>query len=261
MLRSGNRRRRERKTPRLGWPAINWLPVFSLLGALLLVGGTGLAMTWLIDRPITRVVIHGSFERVSADQLEGMLRPRVGQGFLRVDLAGLQREVTALPWIARARLSRRWPDTLELVISEQQPAARWGVDGLLNSRGELFIEQATHVPAELPRLSGPEGTQTQVAARFSALQEQLVPRGLAVVVLTLDERGAWSFQLSNGIAVRLGSARVDERLALFYRALDQVVGGMSGEIDYVDMRYANGFAIGWREPAQEDGTVIQEASG
>lgn len=261
MLRAGNRRRRERKPSRFGWPAINWLPVFSLLGAALLLGGAGLAVTWLVDRPITRVVIHGSFERVSADQLEGMLRPQVGRGFLRVDLAGLQREVTALPWIASARLSRRWPDTLELVITEQQPAARWGVDGLLNARGELFIEQATHIPAGLPRLSGPAGSEAQVAARYSALQDQLVPRGLAVVALTLDERGAWSFQLSNGIAVRLGSLRVDERLAVFYRALDQVVGGMAGEVDYVDMRYANGFAIGWREPAQENGTVTQGASG
>jgi len=261
MLRTGNRRRRERKPRRLGWPAINWLPVVSLLGAVLLAGGGTLAVAWLIDRPITRVVIHGAFERVSADQLEGMLRPQVGRGFLRVDLAGLQREVTALPWIATARLSRRWPDTLELVITEQQPAARWGVEGLLNGRGELFIEQATHVPAGLPRLAGPDGSHVQVAGRFMALQEQMVPRGLAVVALALDERGAWTFELSNGIAVRLGSARVDDRLALFYRALDQVVSAMAGEVEYVDMRYANGFAIGWRQPAQEDGTVRQGVAG
>ena len=49
---------------------------------------------------------------------------------------------------------------------EQTAAARWGESGLLNTRGELFVRAAAHVPAELPRLSGPEGTESQVAQRY-----------------------------------------------------------------------------------------------
>ncbi|MCC5795028.1 MAG: cell division protein FtsQ/DivIB [Chromatiales bacterium] len=252
MLRARNRRRRE-KAQQFVLPAIHWLPVLTLLGALLVGGAATVLAIWVIDRPVTRIVIHGQFERVSADQLEALLRPQVGTGFLRLDMAGLQRELKALPWVASARLTRRWPETLELLVREQEPAARWGEAGLLNPRGELFIEQASHIPGGLPRLHGPAGTEARVARRFIELQEQLVPRGLGVVELTLDERGAWSFRISNGISVRLGSARTDERLAVFYQALDQVVGSMASEVDYIDMRYTNGFAIGWKAGRETQG--------
>jgi len=259
MLRARNRRRRDQPRRRFSLPVINWLPLLSLVGAALLTGGVTLLLGWLIDRPITQVVIHGQFERVSADQLEALLRPHLGQGFLRMDLPAIQRELTALPWVGSARLSRRWPETLQLVITEQQAAARWGVNGLLNARGQLFIDQATHVPAGLPRLEGPEGSENRVAARFIALQEELVPRGLGVVALSLDERGAWSFTLANGIEVRLGSALVEERLALFYQAVDQVLGGIAGQVDYIDMRHANGFAIGWKPAAERAGGQVNAA--
>jgi cell division protein FtsQ len=86
----------------------------------------------------------------------------------------------------------------------------------------------------------------QVAARYAAIQQQLVQRGLGVTALELDGRGAWTFQLSNGIRVRLGSTAFEQRLGAFYRAFDTVLAGQADDVAYVDLRYPNGFAIGWR---------------
>jgi hypothetical protein len=55
-----------------------------------------------------------------------------------------------LPWVEHARIQRRWPNSLHVTVIEQTAAARWGESGLLNTRGELFVKSATHVPAELP---------------------------------------------------------------------------------------------------------------
>ena len=46
--------------------------------------------------------------------------------------------------------------------------------------------------------------------------------------------------------VRLGRRDVDERIARFIRTASQVAAHRWNEITYVDMRYSNGFAIGWR---------------
>ena len=56
--------------------------------------------------------------------------------------------------------------SLHVTVIEQAAAARWGDAGLLNNRGELFIAPRAHVPSELPRLSGPEGSESQVAQRY-----------------------------------------------------------------------------------------------
>ena len=132
---------------------------------LILVGALS-ALTWALDRPVHVISIDGSFQRVSPGQIEKAVAPFANQGFMSANLDDIQRAVEALPWVDHARIARRWPNSLRVTVTEQTAAARWGESGLLNTRGELFVRAAAHVPAELPRLSGPEGTESQVAQRF-----------------------------------------------------------------------------------------------
>lgn len=246
LLGRGNRRRRPESKFRL--PALPWVAISSVLGVLVIVGGIYTSARWLLNRPVERVVINGEFERVSADQLEAVLRTSVGQGFLAADLKEIQQRIASQPWVASAQVSRLWPDTLAVTVTEEQPAARWGQSGLLNAHGRLFIREATHIPAELPRLSGPEGSEVEVASRYLVIREELLERGLGLAALELDSRGAWTMRLSNGISVRLGSADVDARLNRFYEALDVVVTNVAADLEFVDMRYTNGFSLGWKRP-------------
>jgi cell division protein FtsQ len=145
---------------------------------LLILGSLG-ALTWALDRPVRVVSIDGSFQRVSPGQIETAVAPFARQGFMSANLADIQRSVEALPWVDHARIARHWPNSLHVTVIEQTAAARWGEAGLLNTRGELFVRDATHVPAELPRLSGPEGTESQVAMRYLSVQGRHAHRGAA----------------------------------------------------------------------------------
>lgn len=252
------RRANRRKTParsKRSWkwptlPKINWgllgnvclLTFFSVL--------TYFGTLWLMDRPINSVRIEGRFERVTAVQVEAAMSPYLDEGFLSLSIGDLQRAVTALPWVERASVRRSWPAAIHVSLVEERAAARWGANGLLNVYGELFVREAKHVPAELPRLSGPEGTEIQVAKRFFDLDARLQQRGLNAVSLSLDARGSWQLGLSNGVRVRLGADDVDGRAARFFVALDSVLEPLTDQINYVDMRYTNGFAVGWKDGAE-----------
>lgn len=242
-----NRRRRPQRRIVLPRFAVNWPRVIGIVAAAVVTGAAYISTLWLMDQPIEEVVINGPFERVTAARLEERLGPHIRTGFLSADLAGIQAGLEVIPWVARASVRRRWPATIVVTIDEQEAAACWGDDGLLNVSGELFVRNSDHVPAELPRLRGPEGTEQQVAGMYFRIERGLEQRGLAAVALSLDGRGAWEFQLSNGIRVRLGSRLVDQRLDRFFVALDRVVASTTETVDYVDMRYTNGFAIGWKE--------------
>jgi cell division protein FtsQ len=206
------------------------------------------ALTWALDRPVRVISMDGSFQRVSPGQIEKAVAPFAHTGFMSADLDAIQRAVEALPWVDHARVQRRWPGSLHVTVIEQTAAARWGESGLLNTRGELFIRSAAHVPVELPRLSGPEGTESQVAQRYLAAQGRMLEAGLRIAALRLDERGAWEMDLDSGVTVRLGRRDVDERFDRFIRTASQVIAHRMNDITYVDMRYSNGFAIGWRNP-------------
>ena len=85
-----------------------------------------------------------------------------------------------------------------------------------------------------------------MAQRYLAIQGRLVEGGLRITALSLDARGAWEIDLDNGVRVRLGRRQVDERFERFVAAALPLVAQRGGDIDYVDMRYTTGFAVGWR---------------
>jgi len=232
-----------------GWNRVQWMRLITLCTVLAISLSVYVATLWLMNRPIQAVVIDGAFVRVSAIQVEDALESYIQTGFLSADLHAMRRQLRRLPWVANAKVRRRWPGTIEVAIEEQSSVARWGDAGLLNKNGDLFIEKVSHAPAELPLLSGPQGSERRVAEMYFRIQERLERRGMAAVSLRLDDRGAWEMQLTSGIRVRLGARMVETRLDRFFAALDKVVAAQAENVDYIDMRYTNGFAIGWKDAA------------
>ena len=206
---------------------------------------------WLVvvflDRPIETVTVEGPFERVPVIQVEAAVGDLQEAGFLSVDLEAVVSRIESIDWVDEVIVRRRWPGTLFVRIVEQVPAARWGDDGLLNTRGELFVEHARHVPMELPRLSGPDGSQTTVAERYLELRNMLTKGGFSLKALSLDARGAWQFTLGGGVEVRVGRDAVAERLRRFERYAAPLITDRMAEVAYVDLRYSRGFAIGWAD--------------
>jgi cell division protein FtsQ len=232
----------------LRWPkfVIEWRSHVRRAAIAAVVLGVVGAVAWGLDRPIRAISMDGSFQRVSPGQIEKAVAPFSKAGFMSADLDAIQRAVESVPWVDHARVQRRWPNSLHVTVIEQTAAARWDDAGLLNTRGELFVRAAAHVPAELPRLSGPEGSELQVAQRYLSVQGRMLEAGMRLAALRLDERGAWEMDLDSGVTVRLGRRQVDERIDRFIHTASQVIAHRLSEITYVDMRYSNGFAIGWR---------------
>ena len=257
MRRNRFKKQPKRETAPRKWPEFvtAWRTYARRAGLLLLLSGGLAGLTWGLDRPLRVISMDGSFQRVTPGQIKKAVAPYSQAGFMSADLDGIQRAVEALPWVEHARIQRRWPNSLHVTVTEQTAAARWGESGLLNTRGELFVKSAMHVPAELPHLSGPDGTESQVAQRYLSVQGRMLEAGMRIAALRLDERGAWEMDLDSGVTVRLGRRDVDERIDRFIRTVSQVIAHRMSEITYVDMRYSNGFAIGWRNAAEAPATV------
>jgi cell division protein FtsQ len=177
------------------------------------------------------------------DALQGRL---IGT-FFTVDLETVRSLFEGIPWVRRAELRRRWPDCIEVRIEEQVALARWGQGKkthLVNTQGELFPGRSDD---SLPLLAGPAGTEGEVARRYVAFRDLLAPLGLEPRQVLLSSRMAWQLKLSSGLMVQLGRDsdrdRVEERLARFASAFPQTLAKSRQRLDYVDLRYPNGFAL------------------
>jgi cell division protein FtsQ len=231
-------------------PSVPWRPIAAVAAGVALLAGVYSATLWLMDRPFDTIVASGPFERVPVVQVEAAVADHIGSGFLSADLDDVRDALEVLPWVAKASVRRRWPNTLQIGIEEQVAAACWRETGLVNRQGRLFVADARHVPAELPRLAGPAGTEVQVTKQFFLIQASLEQRGLTAAALDLDSRGSWRLTLGNGLDVRFGSQDIDLRIQRFLNALDVLLTGAADDMKYIDMRYTNGFAVGWRNPAR-----------
>jgi cell division protein FtsQ len=250
-----NFRRRNRAKSRQQPTGGDWrLPRISIARfapAVLALAGVvtaGVGIVKALDRPLTTVIVNGPFQRVAALDVERAVRDNLHGGFLTADLASLQKAVEKLPWADHARVQRHWPDGLYVQVTEQVAAARWGDAALVNTRGEIFAVDTRHIPEELPRLDGPEGSQGQVAELYFQLYPRLLEAGLRATALTEDARGAWQLELSNGVLVRFGRRQLAERVDRFLRAGTAVLATRGAEISALDMRYSNGFSVSWRTP-------------
>ena len=258
MARKQAKRRKQKKARTFKWPRIRIGRILAPLVAVAIVVATYQVTLFLLDREIAAVEISGPFQRVSALQIEEAIGSEVDKGFVGADLDRIRADIVALQWIDHARVARRWPNRLTIAVTEQVPAAIWGERGLLNTRGDLFVTAARHTPAELPRLSGPDGSSAKVARRYLAVRDKLIPAGLDLRSVHLDARGAWNMTLGNGIEVRIGRRDVGPRTDPFLDVVADLITARAADIEYVDMRYDNGFTIGWKGGSQ---TPVGDAHG
>jgi cell division protein FtsQ len=215
----------------------------------------------VLDQPVGRIVIESTFQRVTPIQIEATVAPSLDEGFWSLDLDALRARLDALAWVDAAELRRRWPDTLVVRITEQHAAARWRDEGLLNARGELFAERPEHGFPELPRLSGPDGSEREVARRYLELRERLIDAHLTIDTLYLDERGSWRLVLASGQEVRFGRHDVEERVDRFFDVAAPALAAELHRVRYVDLRYTNGFAVGWSDETDVDQAAGSAAGG
>lgn len=199
--------------------------------------------------------ITGELENVDPAQVHDAVAPFIARGFVELDIAAAREAVESLPWVADAAVRRQWPGILAVEIFEQKPVATWYGTALLNREGRVFVDGAAGYSGVLPDLYGPAGAQAEMLQELATVTSRLSQgQQLEIRRLLLSERRAERLWLKNGLEVRLGRHDTDRRLQRFIDIAWPVIRHQLLQVAYVDMRYDNGFAVGWKEPAENSAT-------
>jgi cell division protein FtsQ len=257
-----NVRRRAEGGERWQFLQLPWQRIAAIATALLGAGALAAALLLFVNQPIERIRVDGQFQHLTAQDVERAVRAQLhGAGLVSVRLDDVRRALRLLPWVQAATVQRSWPRGLTVTVIEQQAVARWNSTDLVNTHGDLFFGNSRFVPPELPQLAGPPGSEADVVARYLAVQDRIVESGVRLTALKLDARGAWELQLDDGVTVRFGRRQVDERFERFLTVALRMVCQRAADIAYVDMRYTNGFAVGWRSGATHTPAVSHGQDG
>ena len=199
----------------------------------------------LLQRPLASVMVEGDFYYISKERAMELLSAELDGEFLQLDLMHLKRVLESEPWIEHAALVRRWPDALEVKITEQQPIARWGKEGFLNQRGEIIRVPDISMLDNLPLLEGDEIDASEIMQQYQDMSQLLRSRQLDVVALKSDKKKSWRLVLTGGVEVAIGRGQVMEKMRRFVTAYDQHLNKYWEDVGAIDVRYTNGVAVQW----------------
>ena len=223
-----------------------------LAAVALVVLGLAALRSPLLD--VDRVTVAGTRETAPAEvrRVAGVER---GDPLVGVDTGAIARRVEALPWVARARVSRSWPSTLTVRVTERTPVAQVRINAqrvaMVDAGGRVLVFRAVTpapratgpaaAPGATPRPSAPvvltgvhgrlaEGgrlpADARAALRVAVAARDRLPGVLASVSSDLDAT------LAEGGVVRFGSdRRLEEKLTALKTVLDQVDTGCLATLD------------------------------
>ena len=231
-------------TPTLPRPVLGILAT-AATAALLMLLWTMIAP--LVNRPVSALRVDGQLNRLRPVDIAIAVDAGLNLRLFDADLETLREHVEALPWVASARVSRVWPDVLAVKVVERVPYARWGEDRMIDSNSQIFTPSADEIPQSLPLLSAPPGHEAEAAAVFDDLRLRLSGSAFAPSGLALDARGEWRMSNAVGIELRLGQGDPRERLPLILGAVSTTLGHQLEKVAYIDLRYSNGFSVGWKD--------------
>lgn len=196
--------------------------------------------------PLRTVEVQLDLQKIRGSEITSTVTPFLPAGFFGINVRSVQENVQRLPWAQSVEVKRVWPDRLLILVQEKRAQARWGKNGLLSTEGAIFYPELDSIPDNLPQFIGPADRSKEMVQQYLTLLEMLAPIGLTVKQLTVSDEGSWRMVLDNGLTIIIGKAGVHERIARFVLAYPENLQSQVQQLEYVDLRYTNGFAVGWK---------------
>lgn len=202
---------------------------------------------------VAGITIESGMAKVNALSLRANAVPRLSGNFVTMDLQLARASFEQVPWVRRAVVQREFPNRLRVRLEEHVPVALWGEEGenrMVNTHGEVFEANAGDVDvAALVRFIGPESQAVRVFEMHKVLAPVFSKIDWDVESLELTARGGWRVQMVEGASMELGRGELTEvraRIERFVRTIESVTsryGRSVSDVETVDLRYADGYAL------------------
>lgn len=207
---------------------------------------------WLTDEqslPLTSLILTGNIEHISEDDVRSVLYEQKDRlNFFTLEIGQIQLQLEGIPWVYSASIRRRWPDKLKIHIVEQSIVAIWNDRALLNRFGEIIAAPPGTFSDKYVALYGEDEFANEILTTYMKINQLLKVNDFKIASLRSDKRHSSDIVLENGIALRLGQEQMLDRIQRFLTVFPLIQKKYDVKtIDYVDLRYDTGFAIGWKK--------------
>lgn len=197
--------------------------------------------------PIRIVKVGGHFPAHTESIIQSTVAKSASRGFFGTNIRDIQRDLSNLPWVKNASVTRVWPDSLVITVNQDEAIAVWNNTSLMLADGSVYLPRSGSLPNNLPHLSGNHGDNEKILKMYKKMNDFLQPIGLNITHVRLVANSGWEITLSNHIIVLLGKKNEFDRLNRFISVYPETFSGLKRLPYLVDMRYSHGMAVKWKK--------------
>ena len=246
---------RMQKKPKNNWQFWKFLAIACVpIALIVLLLNLNLVAPNPAEVAVKKVNILGELNYVDRDVVIERISGQLEGGFFTVDLRAIQKSLEAEPWIESVAIKRIWPSTLEIDVKEHQVVAHWGKQTFVTQKAELLKPDQAVKISGLPYLEGEEKNLQEIWQQYQHLAKELAHLDLHITHLRHGADGSWLLTTDKGFKVVFGAEKLDDRLTRFQLVYEKSLKARVMQVGRVDLRYSNGVAVEWQEPA---GQVVQ----
>ena len=182
---------------------------------------------------------------VNKDDISNAVKYLYSKSFFDIDLNYLKNKLEKIEWVRKINVRRSYPNEIIIDIEEHTPILIWNNKMYINMYGEKF--NVSKIDKNIPILISDESRINEVFAYFQLFNEKISSRKLDFKITKImeNEIRSLTISLSSGINIQLGSKDIDIKIPLFFEIYKSLNTRDLNKIRYIDMRYSNGFSVGW----------------
>ena len=232
-----------------------------MLAVACLAGGIAFAFAKFARDPrfaLEHVTVSGA-ARTGAEQVLAAAALVRGANVWFVDAGAAEQRIAALPWIATARVARRWPNAVSIALSERTPVAKLmtrGPDLALVDGEARVLQVGALLPADdrLPLLwlepalrPVRAGERLESARLDGALEasQRLAALGVRISEISSEPASGISVTTESRLRVILGDDDELERKVAIFLAIAQHI-ARPDQVSYVDVRSTSAPTVQYR---------------
>tara|TARA_B100001093_G_scaffold31966_1_gene27627 strand:- start:222 stop:917 length:696 start_codon:yes stop_codon:yes gene_type:complete len=168
------------------------------------------------------------------------------KSFFNINMDYLKNSIEKVDWVRNANIRRSYPNKVIIFIEEYKPVAVWNNDFYISENGNIF--SANKIEKKLPKLSSFANRNIIIFEYFSLISDGILNNKINEKIYQIkeDEIRSLTVSFASNIAVKFGSQNIKERIDIFLKVYKTLNSSDLKKIRYIDMRYSNGFSIGWK---------------
>lgn len=197
---------------------------------------------------IKKFVLLGAPKYTSADDINKVL---INSGeltsYFKQDVKVLKDKIKSIPWVKNVFVRKIFPDILTIAVEDYEAVASWNDDFYLAQDGTVFrLNKSIKMKPNhsLPNLYGDDNgsyvldSWYKLKTKFKTLIDETAS-------LKINSRQAYEIKLKDGILLRLGEGDIEHKIENYITIFPQIEIPKDKKIDYIDLRYKDGLAVGF----------------